>query len=291
MLACFKLRAVPINVNYRYVAAELAPVVADAGVVGIVCDERPSPRGALPPARDVGAPDRRCLRGVGRGGRRHRRVRRALTRRPLRALHRRDDRHASRCRVAARGHLLLRARLGEPRRPAGRSSRGHPAACADEPCAAHCTVPPEGDPGPDAFVALSLGPCARGAGSGWRSARCSVAMSVLYDDIHTDMAAVLDLSEQAESGDAQPGRRRCRHAARRAARRPPGRCILTVAVVRLRRLDLVGAQPHAAVRPLPSVLAITEAVGSSEAPVQAVATARRDGPPIASMEFYQPAPA
>src|ERR1700681_950287 len=30
MLACYKLRAVPFNINYRYEAAELAYVVADA---------------------------------------------------------------------------------------------------------------------------------------------------------------------------------------------------------------------------------------------------------------------
>ncbi len=38
MLACFKLRAVPINVNYRYVAAELASLFADADAVGVLCD-------------------------------------------------------------------------------------------------------------------------------------------------------------------------------------------------------------------------------------------------------------
>ncbi len=37
-LACFKIRAVPINVNYRYVAEELAYLFADAGVVGILVD-------------------------------------------------------------------------------------------------------------------------------------------------------------------------------------------------------------------------------------------------------------
>jgi acyl-CoA synthetase (AMP-forming)/AMP-acid ligase II len=37
-LACMKIRAVPINVNYRYVAEELAYLFADAGVVGILVD-------------------------------------------------------------------------------------------------------------------------------------------------------------------------------------------------------------------------------------------------------------
>ena len=36
--ACFKLRAVPININYRYVAAELVPLFANSGVVGVLCD-------------------------------------------------------------------------------------------------------------------------------------------------------------------------------------------------------------------------------------------------------------
>ena len=40
MLACFKIRAVPVNVNYRYVAAELRYLYADAGLVGLVVHER-----------------------------------------------------------------------------------------------------------------------------------------------------------------------------------------------------------------------------------------------------------
>jgi len=40
MLACWKLRAVPINVNYRYVASELEPLFDNATLVGVVCDEQ-----------------------------------------------------------------------------------------------------------------------------------------------------------------------------------------------------------------------------------------------------------
>ena len=36
MLAAFKLRAVPINVNHRYVAGELSHLLADSGAVGVV---------------------------------------------------------------------------------------------------------------------------------------------------------------------------------------------------------------------------------------------------------------
>jgi len=46
MLACFKVRAVPVNVNYRYVAAELRYLYADAGLVGLVVHERFTPGAA-----------------------------------------------------------------------------------------------------------------------------------------------------------------------------------------------------------------------------------------------------
>jgi acyl-CoA synthetase (AMP-forming)/AMP-acid ligase II len=43
MLGCYKLRAVPINLNDRYVAVEVTAVAADADLVGIVTDpERPA---------------------------------------------------------------------------------------------------------------------------------------------------------------------------------------------------------------------------------------------------------
>jgi len=49
MLACFKVRAVPVNVNYRYVTRELEYLYADAGLVGLVYHRRfgPAVAGAL----------------------------------------------------------------------------------------------------------------------------------------------------------------------------------------------------------------------------------------------------
>ncbi|MEV5506719.1 acyl-CoA synthetase [Streptomyces orinoci] len=51
--ACLKLRAVPINVNYRYVEEELAYLYRDADLVGLVFDAEFGPRvaAALPSAR------------------------------------------------------------------------------------------------------------------------------------------------------------------------------------------------------------------------------------------------
>ncbi len=55
MLACYKLRAVPVNVNYRYVADELRYLFADAGLRAVVTEPRPgragSSRSAAEPAR------------------------------------------------------------------------------------------------------------------------------------------------------------------------------------------------------------------------------------------------
>ncbi|MGH9136984.1 MAG: AMP-binding protein [Acidimicrobiales bacterium] len=49
MLAAFKLQAVPININYRYVADELAYLFADAGVVAVV--HEPAFAERMPPVR------------------------------------------------------------------------------------------------------------------------------------------------------------------------------------------------------------------------------------------------
>jgi acyl-CoA synthetase (AMP-forming)/AMP-acid ligase II len=40
MLACFKIRAIPINVNYRYVASELHYLYNDAALVGLIFHDR-----------------------------------------------------------------------------------------------------------------------------------------------------------------------------------------------------------------------------------------------------------
>jgi acyl-CoA synthetase (AMP-forming)/AMP-acid ligase II len=52
MLAAYKLRAVPVNVNYRYRTAELVDLLADAGAVGIVHDAEVADA-VLPAARTL----------------------------------------------------------------------------------------------------------------------------------------------------------------------------------------------------------------------------------------------
>lgn len=54
MIAAFKLRAVPININYRYTGDELRYLYADAGLVGLVyyADFTPAVNGSLDAMRD-----------------------------------------------------------------------------------------------------------------------------------------------------------------------------------------------------------------------------------------------
>ncbi len=59
MLGCFKLRAVPVNINYRYVDAELRHLYADAGLVGLIHHRQFAPMVA--PALDALAERRLVL--------------------------------------------------------------------------------------------------------------------------------------------------------------------------------------------------------------------------------------
>ena len=58
MLACFKIRAVPVNINYRYLAGELEYLYRDAALVGLVFHGHFAPAvkgalGAMPESRAV----------------------------------------------------------------------------------------------------------------------------------------------------------------------------------------------------------------------------------------------
>ena len=67
MLACFKIGAVPVNVNYRYVDTELRHLYADAGLVGLVHHRAFAARGRTGPRGHGRTPAR------ARGRRRHHR--------------------------------------------------------------------------------------------------------------------------------------------------------------------------------------------------------------------------
>ncbi len=136
--AVFKLRAVWININYRYVEDELRYLFDNADLVALVYQREFAPRvagvrrraaDAAPRHRDRGRQRRRPRparrrRLRGRPGRRlaRARLRAPLPRRPLHPLHRRHDGHAQGRRLAARGRLHRARRRHRPRRPARRST-------------------------------------------------------------------------------------------------------------------------------------------------------------------------
>ena len=128
--AVFKLRAVWININYRYVKDELRYLFTNADLVALVHQAQFSPRVAEPPRRAARPPPARRASTTGAASRSPRgpfptrrrwpsgdpgaRLRAPIERRPLRPLHRRDHRHAQGRGLAARGRLLRPRRRRRP---------------------------------------------------------------------------------------------------------------------------------------------------------------------------------
>ena len=124
--AIFKLRAVWININYRYVSDELAYLFGNADLKALVHDAAFTDRvdGVMAHMPDLrhrlvigGDFDWTPGRGVTRA-----RLRPAVGRRPLHPLHGRHDRHAEGRGVAARGRAVRPRR--RHRLPLGRAGDG-----------------------------------------------------------------------------------------------------------------------------------------------------------------------
>ena len=169
MLAAYKLRAVPINVNYRYVEEELVYLFDNADAVAVVYQAEFSPRIAavkdrLPLLRHLVVIDdgsrhaERGRRGRLRGGAGRRVARAGLRaarlRRPLHPLHGRHDRLPEGRDVAPRGrvaHPRRRHRLRDRRAHRGRvqAVRTTPRRPSRRPPSCwrrSCTAPRSGEP-------------------------------------------------------------------------------------------------------------------------------------------------
>ena len=299
MLGCYKRRAVPINVNYRYGTEELAYLFADSEIVALVygAEYREIVAALRPRLTNV-----RVFIEVGGGdsadGALAYEV--ALATAPTtRAFAPRspDDHYVLYTGgttgmpkgVVWRQEDMFFATLGggnpggtpvvDPREIAqtvlvNRSQRLTP------------FLRP-GDPEPEQFVVLALGPLMHASGQ-WSALGTLLAGGtvVIYTPRRVDMADVLTLVEQERVvmltlvGDAS-----ARPLLDEIEADPSRYDTSSLQLLGSGGAILSSDVKQRLLAAIPSVLAITEAIGSSESPVQAVAVARRDGEASQTLRF------
>jgi acyl-CoA synthetase (AMP-forming)/AMP-acid ligase II len=293
MLACFKLRAVPINVNYRYVDDELEYLLRDADATGVVHDGEignrvarvvphcPSAQfsldvddvayerniAAAAPDRDLGPRASDDLYVLYTGG---------TTGMPKGVMWRSEDIF-----FGAMGG-------GNPGGPPIDRPEAIAVSVATNPAQRIKPFLPEGDPGPDQFVSLALGPLMHASGQ-WSALGTLLGGGkvVLYDRASVDMEHVLDLIEAERvnamnlvgDASARPLVVSLQHPTRE-------RDLSSLRLLGSGGSILSGDTKEALMAALPSVLAIVEGIGSSESPAQAVAvTTRASSAPSRSLTF------
>ncbi len=284
MFACYKVRAVPINVNYRYVDEELEYLLGDADAIGIIHDApgrdratRVAPRcPAVHFVLDVEGPhfptllrDASATRDLGprsaddhyvlyTGG---------TTGMPKGVLWRHED--------------IFFGAMG------GGNPGGPPIERPDDITVSVIDNPPQrlepflpaGDPGPPQFVSLALGPLMHASGQ-WSAIGTLLGGGkvVLYDLAHVDMQHVLDLVEcERVNAVNLVGDASARPLLAALAAHPARWDTSSLLLLGSGGSILSGDAKDELMDRIPSVLAIVEGIGSSESPAQAVAVTTRAG--------------
>ncbi len=284
MFACYKLRAVPINVNYRYVDDELRYLLEDADAVGIIHDGGVGERAARVAARcpavrfliDVDDPgyaaaraDASVVRDLGprspddhyvlyTGG---------TTGMPKGVLWRHEDIF-----FGAMGG-------GNPGGPPIERAAEIVVSVLDNPPQRLRPFLPADDPGPDQFVSLALGPLMHASGQ-WSAIGTLLGGGkvVLYDRPSVDMEYVLDLiARERVNAMNLVGDASARPMLTALAEHPDRWDLSALRLLGSGGSILSADAKEALLAAIPSVLAIVEGIGSSESPAQAVAVTTRAG--------------
>jgi 3-oxocholest-4-en-26-oate---CoA ligase len=281
MFACYKARAVPINVNWRYVADELRQVLEDAGAKALIHEPEMTP--VMDPA--VARGDQyEALLAKGNANREF----------PPRSG---DDHYV----------LYTGGTTGTPKGVVWRQEDiffavlggGNPAGPPIEKpedikltplnnraLRLRAFLPPD-DPGPDQFIQLSLSPLMH-AGGQWSALATLLGGGkvVLYHERHVDPATVLDIAQRERltslnmTGDvsAVP--------LLDELRANPGKYdTSSLQLLGSGAAMLSGDAKAELLERIPTVVAISEAVGASEAPVEAATVTTRSGAPPKSLKF------
>ena len=303
MLACYKIRAVPLNINYRYVGDELAYLLDDGDVKVLVFDRvlaphvralpgRPAKLASVVMVEDDSGTDTGTIEFV-----------------PFESLLATGSADRDFGPRSGDDHYILYTggTTGLPRgvvwrqediffATLGAGNPGGPPATRPEDIRrtvhtnrGHRATPflPAGDPGPDEFVTMALGPLVHASGQ-WAVLGSLLAggRDVLYPRRSMDMALVLDLVERERVtmltmvGDTS-GRPLLDELRRDGGAHRTSSLLLLGSGGSI----LSGDVKDGLLALLPSVLAISEAVGSSEAPIQAVAIGQRRSTPSPSLSF------